>query len=130
MLRLTWLDRLGNVLQRVGEPAKYVGLALAPDVVHAVTVQQSVRAIADQDLWLMDLPSGRSSRLTFDARLEERPVWAPDSRRIFFTSGGAIGSLFEQSITGEQGVRLVLQGPEHNIPTSVSPDGRSPKVVH
>jgi Tol biopolymer transport system component len=51
-------------------------------------------------------------------------VWAPDSRRIFFTSGGAIGSLFEQSITGEQGVRLVLQGPEHNIPTSVSPDGR------
>ena len=110
--------------QRVGEPAKYVGLALAPDVERAVMVQHAVRAIADQDLWLMDLPSGRSSRLTFDARLEERPVWSHDSRRIYFTSGGAIGSLFEQSITGEQGARLLLESPEHKIPTSVSPDGR------
>jgi DNA-binding winged helix-turn-helix (wHTH) protein/Tol biopolymer transport system component len=124
LLRLTWLDRLGNVLQRVGEPANYVGLALAPDTVRAVTVQHAVRAIADQDLWLMDLTSGRSSRLTSDARLEERPVWAHDSRRIYFTGGGAIGSLFEQPTTGEQGARLLLESPEHKIPTSVSRDGR------
>jgi Tol biopolymer transport system component len=97
---------------------------LAPDAGRAVMVRHAMRAAADQDLWLMDLPSGRSSRLTFDARLEEGPVWSHDSRRIYFTSGGGIGSLFEQSISGEQGARLLLESPQHKVPTSVSSDGR------
>ncbi len=37
---------------------------------------------------------------------------------------GAIGSLFEQSIGGEQGARLLLESPQHKIPTSISRDGR------
>ena len=122
--RLTWLDRHGNVLGRVGDPGRYSGLALAPGETRAVVVQHAVRAIADQDLWLVDLQSGRWSRLTFDARLEDWPVWSEDGRRIVFSSTGAIGSLFEQSISGEQGARLLLESPEHKIPTSISRDGR------
>jgi eukaryotic-like serine/threonine-protein kinase len=123
-LRLTWLDRLGNVLERVGEPARYSGLALAPEARRAVVVQHTIRANADQDLWLVDLPSGRSSRLTADARLEGWPVWSEDGGRVYFASSGAIGSLFEQSINGEQGARLLLESPQHKVPTSISRDGR------
>ena len=123
-LRLTWLNRLGHVLERVGQPGKYIGLALAPEQTRAVVVQRATRSTADQDLWLVDLPSGRSSRVTFDARLEERPVWSDDGRRIYFTGSGALGSLFEQQITGEQGARLLLEGPQHKMPTSISRDGR------
>ena len=123
-LRLTWLNRVGNVVERVGEPAKYIGLALAPDGTTAVAVRHEMRATPDQDLWLVDLPSGRSSRLTFDVRLEDRPVWSADGRRIYFTGTGAIGSLFEQSLSGEQGARVLLESPQHKVPTSVSRDGR------
>jgi eukaryotic-like serine/threonine-protein kinase len=123
-LQLTWRDRRGNVLERVAEPGRYSGLALAPDETRAVLVQHVIRANVDQDLWLLDLRSGRSSRLTFDARLEAWPVWSEDGRRIYFTGSGAIGSLFEQSISGEQGASLLLESPEHKIPTSISRDGR------
>lgn len=123
-LRLTWLDRRGNVVERVGEPGRYRGLALAPEGKRAMLVQHTIRANVDQDLWLLDLPSGRSSRLTFDARLEERPVWSEDGRRVVFSASGAIGSLFEQSIRGEQGARLLLESPQHKMPTSISRDGR------
>jgi eukaryotic-like serine/threonine-protein kinase len=124
MRRLTWLDRHGNVLGRVTEPGRYGGLALAPGQTRAVVVQRAVRATVDQDLWLVDLPSGRSTRLTFDARLEDWPVWSEDGRRVVFASSGAIGSLFEQSVSGEQGVRLLLESPQHKVPTSISRDGR------
>jgi DNA-binding winged helix-turn-helix (wHTH) protein/Tol biopolymer transport system component len=122
--RLTWLDRRGTVLGRVGDPGRYSGLALAPDETRAVVVQHAIQANADQDLWLVDLPSGRSSRLTADARLEEWPVWSEDGRRIYFTGSGAIGSIFEQSIDGERGGRLLLESPQHKMPTSISRDGR------
>jgi hypothetical protein len=122
-VQLTWLDRRGNVLDRVGEPGRYIGLALAPGETHAVVVQHVVRANVDNDLWLLDLPSGRSSRLTFDARLEDWPVWSQDGRRIVFGASGAIGSLFEQSISGPE-ARLLLESPQHKMPTSISLDGR------
>jgi len=122
--RLTWLDRHGAVLGRVGDPGRYSGLALDPSETRAVVVQHAIQANADQDLWLVDLPSGRSSRLTADARLEEWPVWSEDGRRIYFTGSGAIGSLFEQSIDGERGARLLLESPQHKMPTSISHDGR------
>ncbi len=124
MLRLTWLDRHGKVLGRVGEPGRYGGLALAPGETRAVVVRYAPRSTIDQDLWLVDLPSARSSRLTFNARLEQRPVWSEDGKRVIFTANGAIGSLFEQSIGGEQETRLLLESPQHKVPTSISHDGR------
>jgi eukaryotic-like serine/threonine-protein kinase len=87
-------------------------------------VKQADQATADQDLWVMELSQSRSSRLTFDSRLEESPVWSHDGRRVFFTGTGMAGSLFEQSLSGTDPAQLLLQNEEHKVPTSASSDGR------
>jgi len=87
-------------------------------------VQYAPRSTIDQDLWLVDLKSARSSRLTSNARLEDRPVWSEDGKRVVFTGTGEAGSLFEQSIGSEQDARLLLESSQHKIPTSIARDGR------
>jgi len=123
-LQLTWLDRDGKELSRVGEPGRYGGLSLAPGETRAVVVQYAPRSTIDQDLWLVDLKSARSSRLTSNARLEDQPVWSEDGKRVVFTGTGEAGSLFEQSLGSEQEARVLLESPQHKIPTSISRDGR------
>jgi len=122
--QLTWFDRRGNVLGRASEPGRYSGLTLAPSESRAVVVKQTARATADQDLWLLELSQSRLSRLTFDSRLEDSPVWSHDGSQVFFTATGTAGSLFEQSLSGTDPAQLLLQTDEHKIPTSASSDGR------
>ena len=122
--RLTWFDRGGKILGPASEPGRYSGLTLGPSETRAVVVKQTDQATADQDLWVMELSQSRSSRLTFDSRLEESPVWSHDGRRVFFTGTGTAGSLFEQSLSGTDPAQLLLQNEEHKIPTSASSDGR------
>ena len=124
-LRLTWLDREGNTLERVGEPGLYSGLALAPAETRAVVARHSIRATLDQDLWIIDLPSGGASPLTFDGMLEARPVWFDKGARIIFTATGAVSSLYEMRAGGEERPRVLLESPEHKVPGSVSPDGKA-----
>jgi Tol biopolymer transport system component len=50
-------------------------------------------------------------------------VWSHDDSRFFFTAGGGIGPLFEQSSSGPN-AELLLKTGEHNVPSSASPDGR------
>jgi Tol biopolymer transport system component len=45
----------------------------------------------DRDLWLVELASGASSKLTSRPGLESSPVWSPDERRIAYHSPGAGG---------------------------------------
>ena len=74
--QLTWFDRGGKILGPASEPGRYSGLTLGPSETRAVVVKQADQATADQDLWVMELSQSRSSRLTFDSRLEESPVWS------------------------------------------------------
>ena len=123
-LHLTWMDERGNVVETIGDASLYSGLAVAPDHNRVVVAKRALEASPDQDLWLIELPTGSSTRLTFDPRIEDRPVWSNDGRRIFFTATGTIGSLFEQAIGDDSRARLLLESSEHKIPTSASPDGR------
>jgi eukaryotic-like serine/threonine-protein kinase len=122
--QLTWFDRRGNRMGTVGDVALYSAVAISPDDSRVATVKAVLRPNIDQDIWIFDSSRTTMSPVTLDAELEESPVWSADGKRLIFTTGGGVGSLFEQTIDRASSPKPLLKTTEHLIPTSVSADGR------
>jgi Tol biopolymer transport system component len=100
-LRLAWLDRRGEPLGTLGEPATYGQLALSPDGRRvAVEIQD---AEGQYDIWLFDVARGLSSRLTTDSTSEREPVWSPDGSRLAYSTIAADGeNILVKDLSGPQ----------------------------
>ncbi len=83
---LQWVDRAGKPLGTIAGPETFdSGFSLSPDgrrVAAAVTLQ----GVGNSDVWIYDLTSGTSDRLTFEAANEQRPAWSPDGRQVAYVS--------------------------------------------
>ena len=120
--RLTWFDRQGKELGRVGTPARFSGLALSPDGQRALVTTHAPKGTVNADLWLFDLTRTSSPRpLTFGPALEYHPTWLANDRFVFGSGGGSSG-VHQQTVEGEPQLLFKTGGPE--LPTSSSPDGR------
>jgi serine/threonine protein kinase/Tol biopolymer transport system component len=80
--QLTWYNRQGEIAGRPGERAPYGTMKVSPDGSRAVVVQNDPRQPNNADLWIVDLTSGTSTRLTFDSGFDGQPVWSPDGRSV------------------------------------------------
>ena len=79
---LVWVDRAGKRTP-IDTTLKQVGLdaALSPDGSEiALTRSES----GDNQIWVKQLATGTLSRLSFDVENADRPVWAPDGRRVAY----------------------------------------------
>ena len=120
--QLTWFDRAGRELGRVGAPARFSGVALSPDGDRAVVTTHAPQGTANADLWLFELSrSANPRRVTFEAALEAFPVWSGNDRFVYGSRGGASG-VYQQMVTGDRRLLFKSGGPE--IPTSISSDGQ------
>ena len=77
----------------------------------------------NQDLWLLD--GARTSRFTFDAAIDQFPVWSPDGTRIVFRSNrtGQF-DLYQKLTSGAGAEERVVASDQSKVATSVSADGR------
>jgi Tol biopolymer transport system component len=82
---LVWFGRDGKRSGTVGEPAHYQQLALSPSARRAA-VQRVNTDDGNADLWVVDLDTGITSRMTTDPTMDGDPAWAPDERSLAFTS--------------------------------------------
>ena len=122
--QLTWVDRAGNALSTVGEPAPFLNLALSPDE-RRVAVSLASGTPENRDIWLMDLARHDIlSRLTFEPGNDWMPVWSADGSRIVYAGVRAgVASLRYRVINGAADESL-LEGVGAVEPTDWSTDGR------
>jgi serine/threonine-protein kinase len=80
--QLTWLDRSGKSLGVVGEPSEYSTFSLSRDGRRAAVAREYT---GGNDLWLLELERGVSSRLTSNLGGSYWPIWSPDGRTIVYS---------------------------------------------
>jgi Tol biopolymer transport system component len=117
--QLSWFDRAGKVIQKVGPFMAYADIALSPDQKRAAVQLQ------DNDLWVVDLIRGIPSRFTFNPIIEDYPVWAPDGARVLFNfnpTGQA--DIYWKASSGAGTEELVFKSATTKNPWDWSRDGR------
>lgn len=66
-----------------------VECALSPDGKQVAYVElrwEPPRDSRNADLWVVDVKTKETRRLTFDSTTDSNPVWSPDSKQVYFTS--------------------------------------------
>ncbi len=74
---LTWIDRSGKELGRIGDPAIMANPSLSPDGTR-VAVDISDQKANNVDIWIESTTGAGNSRFTFDPSEEVAAVWSRD----------------------------------------------------
>jgi len=115
-----WFDRSGKEIERVGSFAT-TQWSLSPDG-HRLVMTLAVNRNAD--VWQLDIARGVRSRSTFDAAVDNQPVWSADGSRIVFSSNRkGVADLFQKPAAGAGTEELLLATTQIKIATDWSPDG-------
>ena len=124
-LQLTWIDRSGKVVGTAGPPGIYIDFRLAPDE-KRIAFDQPDPQSGRQDVWVMDLIRGVTSRLTFDPAVDNLPIWSPDGLRLLYPNNRTgVFDLYVKAASGAgQEELLVKMGTPTGWGTHWSRDGR------
>lgn len=125
LFQLTWFNREGSPVARVGTPEPIGGLAVSPDGARALVARHSPHNVVAQGLWLFDLDGDTNPRrLTFAPNLAAFPVWATNERFFYMLGGDVEEGVYEQTIAGARRL-LFNRHREFPLPTSATADGRA-----
>jgi len=118
-----WVNRQ-NKTEPLPMPAQIYGTPkLSPDGKHLAI---EVRAGAKLDIYIYDIATGRSTRLTLKGS-NISPVWTPDGRRVAFSrymEGQEKRSLFWKPVDGSDEAELLYSSQYTSVPCSWSPNGK------
>jgi len=123
---LTWMDRSGKELGRVGEPMVIANPTISPDG-RRVAVDISDQKANNVDVWLLSLGQAGNSRFTFDPTEEVVAVWSRDGNTLAYRGIPSTGlSLFLKRASGleREKAALELSGADDFLPNSWSVDDK------
>jgi eukaryotic-like serine/threonine-protein kinase len=122
--QLTWIDRSGQRLGTVGSPGDHNSLCITPDGTRLL-YDLADPVTGAVDIYLMDLSTATSSRLTYDQSVDFFPVCSPAGNEIVFASlRQGVPDLYRQSLAAPGGEKLLLDTPFATVPCDWSRDGR------
>ena len=119
---LTWIDLQGNPAGTLDGRGDYSSPAISPD---GSRVAVAVGAAPSQDIWILDVAGGASTRFTSDPGREDFPAWSPDGKTIAFSSerGGKL-DLYAKPADGSGEAKLLLKSDEPKSVERWTNDGR------
>jgi len=111
---ITTLERMGH---------GWSSMSIAPS---GNSIAVTGRSYSRTDIWLLNLNTGITERITFDPAEEEYPVWSPDGNAIAYTApmNGNTRRLFVKDLRIADNPRLIRTWPLHLHLTSWSSDGK------
>jgi WD40 repeat protein len=128
-MTIEWLDRQGKSLGEIPSPASdsdsasYPLPAMSSDG-SRLAVPLNDRKTGRDDIWIVDLKRGVSTRFTFAGG--SGPCWSPDDRRIVYSRlQDGLLDLFSKPADGEGSEELLYKSQAHNIATDWSRDGKT-----
>ena len=120
--QLTWYDRQGKVLGKVGEPAARDEIALSPDGTRVAEGRSDNQG--QWVVWMLDVARGVNTRLTFEDG-GGNAVWSPDGRQIAYApNGGQSPDLYLKPANGANQAELLVHSEGVKTPMDWSADGR------
>ncbi len=124
---LTWMDRAGKELGRIGEPAIIANPTLSPDA-SKVAVDIADLKASNVDIWLENTNGSDNARFTFDPTEETDAVWSRDGSMVAYRSVLADSSeILLKRATGLEKEKMLLRDAattDDILPNSWSPDGQ------
>ena len=124
---LTWMDRAGKELGRIGEPAIIANPTLSPDA-SKVAVDIADLKASNVDIWLENTNGSDNVRFTFDPTEETDAIWSRDGSMVAYRSVLADSSeILLKRATGLEKEKLLLRNPattDDILPNSWSADGQ------
>jgi eukaryotic-like serine/threonine-protein kinase len=129
---LTWMDRSGKVLGRIGEPAVMDNPSISPDGTR-VAVDISDEKANNVDVWLESVNGTGNSRFTFEPTEDVVGVWSRDGSMLAYRGSPSAGiTLFLKKATGleREKVRFSFTGLDDLFPNSWSLDDQQILCTH
>ena len=83
--QITVFNRQGEAIQKVGEPGRYSAPAFSPDGARLLVTKNDLQT-GQQDLWTIDLATGKNTQLTNDTFPRPSSIWSPDGKYIYYSS--------------------------------------------
>jgi Tol biopolymer transport system component len=125
--QITIFNREGQVVKKVGEPGRYSAPSFSPDGTRLLVTKNDLKT-SQQDLWTIDIASGKSAQITNDTLPRFAAMWSPDGRQIVYSSmrKGDFG-IYRRAADGTGSEEFLFQYTPGAglILSDISPDGKS-----
>ena len=124
--QLTLFDREGKELNAVGPKDLFQQPVFSPDAKRMAVIKVDLEKESN-DLWVVDVASGKTTRVTVSGEREaaSSPAWAPDGSKVAYVGlrQGAYG-LYQKSSNGEGQEELLFRSNAPVVLTDWSMDGK------
>ncbi len=118
------MDRAGKILQTVGDNLlEQDQPRFSPDGKQIAMYMYDLRS-RRSNIWIYDIQANSRRRLTTRAEGDFFPIWSPDGKDIFFSSGSIGNShVFVQSVSRSGNEQQVYSSSQNEVAQDITPDG-------